>query len=311
VWRSDFGQEVNIRRKGEIGVYTSPRIRRRYSINNKRRFICAIVFAVLLIALMLGLPSWIARKFFDSYYRIADFAPEHLEMYFAIGDEQGVPWYYLAAIDKAEDVMAEDITVERVGRIAILLRGIENFEQLEQFLEAYRGDKEFYSRVREELDKLERIRQVYEDKVFPIAKGYEYDYSDGFGDVRTYGGERTHEGIDIMCDKGVPVVSVCDGVVEKMGWLELGGWRLGIRGEDGIYYYYAHLSRYHKDVRQGRRVKKGQVIGYVGDSGYGEEGTTGKFAPHLHFGMYEGKEEVAVNPYPFLKMWEKNKVDVK
>jgi len=290
-------------------VYASPRIRRRYSIN-KRRFVCTIVCAGILIALMLGLPSWVARKMFGSYYKISDFAPEHLEMYFTIGEEQGVPWYYLAAVDKAEGVMAEDITAERIGRIAIQLRGIENSKQLEQFLEAYRSDKEFYRKVREELGKLERIRRVCEDKVFPIAQGYEYDYKDGFGEARTYGGERTHEGIDIMCDKGVPVVSVCDGVVEKKGWLELGGWRLGIRGKDGIYYYYAHLSRYHEDIRQGSRVKKGQVIGYVGDSGYGEEGTTGKFDPHLHFGMYEGKEEMAVNPYPFLKMWEKNKVAV-
>ncbi len=259
---------------------------------------------------MLGLPSWVSRKLFGSYYKISDFTPEHLEMYFAIGEEQGVPWYYLAAVDKAENVLAGDITAERIGRVAIQLRGIDNYEQLEQFLKAYRDDEKFYKRVRQELSKLERIRKVYEDKVFPIAQGYEYDYSDGFGEARTYGGERTHEGIDIMCDKGVPVVSVCDGVVEKKGWLELGGWRLGIRGDDGIYYYYAHLSRYHENIRQGSKVKKGQVIGYVGDSGYGEEGTTGKFASHLHFGMYEGKEELAVNPYPFLKMWEKYKVDV-
>lgn len=291
-------------------MYASPRIRRRYSIN-KRRFVCTIVCTGIFIALMLGLPSWIERILFGSYYKISDFAPEHLEMYFTIGEEQGVPWYYLAAVDKAEGVTAEDITAERIGRIAIQLRGIENSKQLEQFLEAYRSDKGFYRKVREELGKLERIRRVYEEKVFPIAQGYEYDYKDGFGEARTYGGERTHEGIDIMCDKGVPVVSVCDGVVEKKGWLELGGWRLGIRGKDGIYYYYAHLSRYHEGIRQGSKVKKGQVIGYVGDSGYGEEGTTGKFDPHLHFGMYEGKEEVAINPYPFLKMWEKNKVAVK
>lgn len=291
-----------------MGVYTSPRIRRRYSIN-KRRFACTIVCACILIALMLGFPSWAARKFFISYYRISDFAPEHLEMYFTIAEEQGVPWYFLVAIDKAEGITAEGITAERIGQIAIQLRGIENTEQLKQFLKTYNGDRAFYKKVQEELDKLKRIRRIYEDKVFPIAQGYEYDYKDGFGDARTYGGERTHEGIDIMCDKGVPVVSVCDGVVEKQGWLELGGWRLGIRGKDGVYYYYAHLYRYHQNIRQGSKVKKGQVIGYAGDSGYGEKGTTGKFEPHLHFGMYEGKEEVAVNPYPFLKMWEKNKVD--
>ena len=40
-----------------------------------------------------------------------------------------------------------------------------------------------------------------------------------------------------MCDMETPLLAVCDGVVEKKGWLELGGWRIGIRGDDGIYYY--------------------------------------------------------------------------
>jgi murein DD-endopeptidase MepM/ murein hydrolase activator NlpD len=165
-------------------------------------------------------------------------------------------------------------------------------------------------RVSREIKKFNHLMKVYENKVFPIPQGYEYSFENGFGAPRTFGGDRRHEGIDIMCDKGVPLVSVSDGKILKKGWNTLGGWRLFIKGDDGIYYYYAHLYRYNDDLKAGDRVSKGQLLGYVGDSGYGEEGTTGEFLPHLHFGMYEGKDEVPVNPYPFLKKWENNTVEL-
>lgn len=136
------------------------------------------------------------------------------------------------------------------------------------------------------------------------------DFEDSWGGARTYGGERRHEGTDLMPsinERGViPVVSVSDGTVEKKGWLELGGWRLGIRGRHGTYFYYAHLERYAEGIQPGSEVKAGQIIGYMGDSGYGEEGTVGQFAVHLHFGIYltlEGKE-VSVNPYKLLKLFD-------
>jgi len=289
-------------------MYTSPGTRkiRRYTIN-KPRFICTIIVSAIILVLMFGLPFWLEDVLYPPY-NIQDFSSGHLEMYFDIGEEHDVPWYYLAAVDKAEEVSGDSIDPQRAGRIAIHLRGIRNAEQLDDLLKEYRDDKKFLKEVKNQVKRFKVLKHIYEDKVFPIAQGYEYSYKDGFGDPRTYGGDRSHEGIDIMCDKEVPVVSVCDGVVEKKGWLELGGWRLGIWGDDGIYYYYAHFSRYHEDIQEGSRVRKGQVIGYAGDSGYGGEGTTGKFAPHLHFGMYEGRGEVAVNPYPFLKAWEKSKV---
>ena len=63
---------------------------------------------------------------------------------------------------------------------------------------------------------------------------------------RSYGGKRGHEGIDIMADvqrPGLyPVVSMTDGVVTNLGWLEQGGYRIGITGDSGTYYYYAHLD---------------------------------------------------------------------
>lgn len=132
-------------------------------------------------------------------------------------------------------------------------------------------------------------------------------YSNSWGAGRTYGGNRTHEGCDIMAEYGVsgyyPVISISDGVVEKIGWLELGGYRLLIRCKSGAKFYYAHLSGYTEGIQEGTEIKAGQLIGYMGDTGYGEEGTTGKFAVHLHLGIYvtyQGKEW-SVNPYYLLQ----------
>lgn len=148
-------------------------------------------------------------------------------------------------------------------------------------------------------------------RCFPVQKdpaGKEsLTFDDSWGGARSFGGERHHEGTDIMPsnkERGYfAVVSTSDGVVEKKGWLKLGGYRLGIRAPHGAYFYYAHLDRYAEGVEEGTKVKAGQIIGYMGDTGYGEEGTRGKFAVHLHFGIYltlDG-EEVSVNPYQVLR----------
>ncbi len=135
-------------------------------------------------------------------------------------------------------------------------------------------------------------------------------YENSWGNTRNYGGDRRHEGVDLMTSNNVPgyfpAVSVCDGIVEKIGWLELGGYRIGIRSEHGMYAYYAHLDSYRTGLEAGDHVKAGEILGYVGNTGYGEEGTKGKFDVHLHFGMYidiEGKE-VSINPYEILRYLE-------
>ena len=151
---------------------------------------------------------------------------------------------------------------------------------------------------------------------FPIAfsgcKDKWISYVDSYGYERTYGGDRKHEGCDIMTVNNVrgelPVVAVSDGVVEKLGWLELGGYRIGIRTKSGVYYYYAHLYCYEPGIKIGDNVVAGQILGYVGDTGYSKvEGTTGNFDVHLHFGIYlkdiDGNE-YTVNPYPLLRKLE-------
>ncbi|MCM1246297.1 MAG: M23 family metallopeptidase [Roseburia sp.] len=135
-------------------------------------------------------------------------------------------------------------------------------------------------------------------------------YENSWGNARNYGGDRRHEGVDLMTSNQIPgyfpAVSVCDGIVEKIGWLELGGYRVGIRSEHGMYAYYAHLDSYKAGLDAGDHVKAGETLGYVGNTGYGEEGTRGKFDVHLHFGMYidiEGKE-ISINPYEILRYLE-------
>jgi murein DD-endopeptidase MepM/ murein hydrolase activator NlpD len=142
---------------------------------------------------------------------------------------------------------------------------------------------------------------------FPIPQRYNYSYRSTWGDARGWGGKRSHEGCDIFADTGTPVLSTAYGVVEVAGWNKFGGWRVGIRDLNNVYHYYAHLASFEKGMRRGALVKPGQVIGYVGSSGYGRPGTSGKFAPHLHYGMYRdtGNREWAFDPTPHLRKWER------
>ncbi len=168
----------------------------------------------------------------------------------------------------------------------------------------------------------ENVRRLFSDAVyFPVPESSDNEkagvsYENSWQSERTYGGTRGHEGCDIMADiqqRGYyPVLSVSDGVVEKMGWLPQGGYRIGIRSKNGVYFYYAHLAEYEESMAEGLEVAAGQLIGYMGDTGYSEvEGTTGNFPVHLHFGMYlddEDGNEVSFNPYFLLKILEGNRL---
>jgi len=145
------------------------------------------------------------------------------------------------------------------------------------------------------------------EHAFPLPVRSDYSYRSTWGAARGWGGYRIHEGTDIFAGYGVPVRSTCYGVVEIKGWNPFGGWRIGIRDLDNVYHYYAHLSGFEKTVTVGDIVMPGQVIGWVGSSGYGKPGTSGKFPPHLHYGAYRdrGLVEWSFDPYPMLRAWEK------
>ncbi|MFC4075325.1 M23 family metallopeptidase [Salinithrix halophila] len=238
---------------------------------------------------------------------------ELAKAYIQSGKKTGIPWPYLAAADEVE------LNYKGVNAASILRRG-------KRMAEAGGGTGERAAEralkkllAPSQADQAIRLAKSYdwaaaslaEPAVFPFAKDAKVDYGDTWGVSRTYGGKRTHEGTDLFAAKGTPLRAVRDSRVVAKGWNELGGWRLSLMdGEHSqIIYYYAHLSRYAEDIQLGSKVKKGQVIGYVGDSGYGPEGTTGKFAPHLHFGIYVRESlfspmREAMNPYVFLRTWE-------
>ncbi|AFC30128.1 hypothetical protein PM3016_3283 [Paenibacillus mucilaginosus 3016] len=143
---------------------------------------------------------------------------------------------------------------------------------------------------------------------FPLIGRTYLPFTDTYGDARMFSlgqTSRVHEGNDMEAGTGVPVFSAWDGKVIRKGWNTYGGWRLTIEADNGIAMYYAHLSGYADGIALGSRVKREQLIGYVGSTGYGPEGTSGKFISHLHFGMYDTNVSwKPLNPYPYLKWWE-------
>jgi murein DD-endopeptidase MepM/ murein hydrolase activator NlpD len=136
---------------------------------------------------------------------------------------------------------------------------------------------------------------------FPVAGPA--DYGDSYGGLRTDVPGNWHHGDDIFAALGTPVVAVSDGTLNRVGWERLGGWRLWVRDAAGDEFYYAHLSGYAPADLQSNRVRAGQVIGFVGNTG--DAITT---PPHLHFEIhprsllhlaYNG----AVDPTTYLEKW--------
>ena len=138
---------------------------------------------------------------------------------------------------------------------------------------------------------IENNEEKYGVKWFsPIAKTFPYSAYDDFGAVRTYGYTRPHLGHDMMASVGTPIIAVESGVVECLGWNQYGGWRVGIRSHDRKrYWYYAHLRQnrpFAENLKEGDTVTAGDVIGYVGRTGYStDENTNGITESHLHIGL--------------------------
>jgi len=162
-------------------------------------------------------------------------------------------------------------------------------------------------------------------KVFsPIAQGYGYSHYDDFGNSRSYGYRRKHLGNDLLGSVGTPIIAVEDGYIEAIGWNQYGGWRIGIRSHDRKrYYYYAHLRKDHPyaaGLEEGGNVQGGDVIGYLGMTGYSsKENTNNIKIPHLHFGLQiifdesqkDGINQIWIDVYNIVNLLEKNRMPVK
>ena len=154
----------------------------------------------------------------------------------------------------------------------------------------------------------------------PLAKNFPYSHYDDFGVSRSYGYRRRHLGHDMMGQTGTPVIAVESGRVEALGWNQYGGWRIGIRSFDGKrYYYYAHLRKdypYQSNLKEGSLVTAGDVIGYLGHTGYSTtENTNNIVEPHLHFGLQlifdesqkEGNNEIWIDCYELIRFLSMNR----
>jgi len=157
----------------------------------------------------------------------------------------------------------------------------------------------------------------------PIAGGYYYNHYDDFGNSRSYGFSRAHLGNDLMGSVGTPIIAVETGRIEALGWNQYGGWRIGIRSlNNKRYYYYAHLRKDHpyvKSLKEGDIVYAGDVIGYLGMTGYSrKENVNNIQTPHLHFGMQlifdesqkEALAEIWIDVYNIVDLLNKNKSPV-
>ena len=202
----------------------------------------------------------------------------------------------------------------------------KNTQNYDYYYEAYNavlggfvGEYEVETDEKDEMGR--KITQMrYGLKVFsPIAKGYSFSHYDDFGSSRSYGFRRKHLGHDLMGGVGTPIVAIESGTVENVGWNQYGGWRIGIRSFDKKrYYYYAHLRKDnpYNDIYEGKTVKAGDVIGYLGMTGYStKENINNINTPHLHLGIElifdekfrEEKYEIWIDLYAITKLLEKNK----
>jgi murein DD-endopeptidase MepM/ murein hydrolase activator NlpD len=139
--------------------------------------------------------------------------------------------------------------------------------------------------------------------VFPVYGPC--SFGDTFGAPRGDIASGWHHGEDIFGQLGTPLLAVADGTIFSVGWNDIGGYRLWLRDHEGNEFYYAHLSAFSPYAVNGRQVKAGTVVGFMGNSG---DAQTTPY--HLHFeihpvGMLYLGYDGAVRAYPYLTAWKR------
>lgn len=231
------------------------------------------------------------------------------------------------SIYKSKDL---DDLVERINSGETMPGLTSNMKYYDYYYEAYSAILdgfvgEYQIEAKKSKDNEEKVWQSkYGLKAFsPIASGFGFSHYDDFGDQRSFGFNRRHLGNDLMGLIGTPIAAVESGYVEALGWDEFGGWRIGIRSFDKKrYFYYAHLRKnypYQGNLHIGKVVKAGDIIGYMGMTGYStNENVNNIEIPHLHFGMQlifdesqkEGVNEIWINVYNIIELLNINRVTV-
>lgn len=245
------------------------------------------------------------------------------------GTEHEVHWVELLAYTAAKTGGEFDKsalkTMEKAAKA--LSEGEKTLEELTEKLQYYPYYKEAYdAAIGGLVGEYEEEKEdgSYEARYglkgyFPLARGFDYTHYDDFGVSRSYGYKRRHLGHDMMGLVGTPVMAVESGRVEALGWNQYGGWRIGIRSFDGKrYYYYAHLRQnypYAEGLEEGSIVTAGDVIGYMGHTGYStKENVNNIEITHLHWGLQlifdesqkEGNNEIWIDIYPLTRFLAKH-----
>ena len=218
----------------------------------------------------------------------------------------------LSCVDEAAESLESGTSLEE------LTEGMEYFNYYEKAYTAVLGG--MVGTFQEETEDGSMKEQYGLMAYSPIAEGFDYSSGDDFGSARSYGYNRPHLGHDMMGLIGTPIIAVESGYVEALGWNQYGGWRIGIRSFDRQrYYYYAHLRQdrpYAEGLKEGDIVTAGDVIGYMGHTGYSKKENVNNIeVVHLHFGMElvfdesqkESDNEIWINCYPLTEFLKKHR----
>jgi murein DD-endopeptidase MepM/ murein hydrolase activator NlpD len=219
---------------------------------------------------------------------------------------------------------AAEALTSKETTMAELTKELKNYSYYEEvyhaILDGFVGEYEIEEKVENSDTKKVWVKKYGLKAFFPIAKGFPNSGYDDFGVSRSYGYERNHLGHDMMGQTGSPIICVESGYIEALGWNQYGGWRIGIRSFDKKrYYYYAHLRQnfpFCKSLKLGDNVTAGDVIGYMGHTGYSTtENVNNIKTTHLHFGMQlifdesqkECDNEIWIDCYALTNFLAKNK----
>ena len=291
--------------------------------------------------------SWVQEALSDGYIKWVDFNVSYEALCLAYewdvntwGKEVHIDWVEMLAYLGARyggDFSSNDKKLAKdVAKLAeqLIEEGV-TMEELTKDMQYYAYYKEAYGAVLggmvgeyeiEEADENGNKvwKRVYGLKAFsPIARGFEYTHYADFGSNRSYGYQRPHLGHDMMGQIGTPIIAVESGYVEAIGWNQYGGWRIGIRSFDGRrYYYYAHMRQnypYAEGLAEGSVVTAGDVIGYMGHTGYSAtENVNNIEVIHLHWGMQlifddsqkDGSNQIWIDVYPLTQFLYKHRSEV-
>lgn len=321
------------------------RQRAQYLMRIKKGILTECVLVVLAVAMLAGQRERMEERraannsvlaVEDDYIKWVDFTVSYEAMCNAYewdvkshGTEHELHWVELLAYTAAKTGGTFDKsalkTMEKAAQA--LFDGEKTLEELTEKLQYYPYYKEAYdAAIGGLVGEYEEEKEdgTYETRYglkgyFPLARGFDYTHYDDFGVSRSYGYKRRHLGHDMMGLTGTPIMAVESGVVEALGWNQYGGWRIGIRSFDGKrYYYYAHLRQnypYAEGLQEGSVVTAGDVIGYMGHTGYStKENVNNIEVTHLHWGLQlifdesqkEGNNEIWIDIYPLTRFLAKH-----